>query len=129
MKSEDIQKVVLLKYQSGEYPTKIFRDLHGALDLTTFKRWCKMIDETALIELSRPPGRFPTVRTKTTTSKVKKRLEKGKVSSRKLAIELGFSRTSARRILKEDLGCRPYTTLIEPAISHQNKVERKYFAN
>lgn len=30
MKSKDIQKVVLLKYQSDKYPTKIARELHGA---------------------------------------------------------------------------------------------------
>ncbi len=35
MKSEDLQKVVALEHQKGDYPTKIFRDLNGALGLTT----------------------------------------------------------------------------------------------
>ena len=69
------------------------------------------------------------MRTKATISKVKRKLEREKVSSRKLALKLDISRTSARRILREDLGCRPYKTLIEPVISDQNKEKRKQFAN
>jgi hypothetical protein len=38
MKSEDLQKVVALKHQNGDYPMKIFRDFNGALSLTTIKR-------------------------------------------------------------------------------------------
>jgi len=88
-----------------------------------------MIDEISSIDLSRSSGRSRTVRTKTMISKVKRKPERGKVSNRKLALELDISRTSARRILREDLGCRPYMTLIEPFISDQNKIKRKQFAN
>ena len=35
MKSKDLQQVVTLKHQNGDYPTKIFRDLNGVLGLTT----------------------------------------------------------------------------------------------
>ena len=31
MKSEDFQNVLLAKYQNGDGPTKIFRDLNGSL--------------------------------------------------------------------------------------------------
>ena len=64
MISEDLQKVVAVKYQSGDYPTKIFRDLNGTLGLTTIKRCCKMIDETGVLNLTSPPGPPRTVRTK-----------------------------------------------------------------
>ena len=49
MKSEDLQKLVLLKHQNGDYPTKIFHDLNGILSLETIKRWCGMIKETGSI--------------------------------------------------------------------------------
>ena len=37
MKSKDIQKVVKTKYENGEDPTKIYRDLAGAVSLPTIK--------------------------------------------------------------------------------------------
>jgi hypothetical protein len=45
MKSKDLQNVVLSKYNSGDHPRKIFRDLNGGLALSTVQRWCKMIDK------------------------------------------------------------------------------------
>lgn len=41
MKSEDFQKVVALKHQNSDYPTKIFRDLDGVIRLATITRWYK----------------------------------------------------------------------------------------
>ena len=38
MKSKDLQKVVLSKYQNGDNPTKIYRDLNGGIGLRTIKR-------------------------------------------------------------------------------------------
>ncbi|CAF4548167.1 unnamed protein product, partial [Rotaria sp. Silwood2] len=72
MKSKDLQKVVFSKYENGDYPTKIFRDLNGALRLNTIKRWCKMIDETGSINLTTVPGRPRTIRTKSAINKVKR---------------------------------------------------------
>ncbi|CAF1949018.1 unnamed protein product [Rotaria magnacalcarata] len=129
MKSEDLQKLIILKHQNGDYPTKIFRDLNGILSLTTIKRWCGMIDETGSINLRYSPGRPRTARTKGAINKVKKKLQENKVSSRKLALELDISRTSARRILRDDLGCRPYKYLVEPALTQEHKEKRKTFAN
>ena len=103
MKSKDLQKLVLSKYEKGEGPSEIFRHLNGALCLRTGKRWCKMIRETGSIELSTSPGRSPIIRTKEPIKKVKHRLNrKKKVTNRKLAVELNISRTSVRRILKND---------------------------
>ncbi|CAF2128168.1 unnamed protein product [Rotaria magnacalcarata] len=56
MKSKDLQQVVFRKYEDGDGPTKIFRDLNGSLGLATIKRWCKMIRDTSSIQLSKPPG-------------------------------------------------------------------------
>ncbi|CAF2762515.1 unnamed protein product [Rotaria sp. Silwood2] len=95
MKSEDLQKVVALKHQNGDYRTKIFPDLNGVLGLTTIKRWCKMIDETGFINLTTSPGPLRTIRTEDAIKKVKQKLQQNKISSRKLALELGMSRTSA----------------------------------
>ena len=69
MKSKDLQKLVLSKYEKGEGPLEIFRHLNGALCLRTVKRWCKMICETGSIELSTSPGRSRTIRTKESIKK------------------------------------------------------------
>ena len=64
MKSKDLQKIVLSKYQSGDAPTKICRDLNGGIDLRTIKRWCYMIRQSGSITLSSPPGYSCFIRTK-----------------------------------------------------------------
>ena len=129
MKSEDLQKVIVSKRQNGDFPTKNYHDLNGTLGLTTIKRWCKMIDETGSITLTSPPGCPRTVRTEGIVKKTKRKLQQRKVSSRKLALELGMSRTSARRILRENLGCRPYKHVVEPVLTEEHKEKRKKFAN
>jgi len=64
MKSEDIQKLVLSKYQKGESPTKIFEDLNGFVSIWTVRWWCKMVNETGSINLSYSTGRSRFIRTK-----------------------------------------------------------------
>ncbi|CAF4402778.1 unnamed protein product, partial [Rotaria magnacalcarata] len=89
MKSKDFQNLVLSKYQSGDGPTKIFRDLNGLIGLRTIERWCKNIRDTGSINLSSPPGCHGIIRTKGAIQKVKNRLEHRKpVSSRKVARDL-----------------------------------------
>ena len=130
MKSKDLQKLVLSKYEKGEGPSEIFRHLNGALCLRTDKRWCKMIRETGSFELSTSPGWSRTIRTKESIKKVKHRLNwKKKVTSRKLAVELNISRTSVRRILKNDLLLRPYKKIVEPLLTDEHKEKRKKFSN
>ncbi|CAM4981834.1 unnamed protein product [Rotaria socialis] len=74
MKSEDLQNIVLSKYQNGDTPTKIFRDLNGGIGLRTIKRWCQMILQSGSITLSSPPGCPRLARTKGNIRKVKNRL-------------------------------------------------------
>ena len=130
MKSKDIQNLVLSKYQSGDEPAKIFRDLNGSVSLPTIERWCKSIRESRAINLKRPPGRPRTIRTKAAITKVKHRLkQRTHVSSRKLARELGISRTSVQRILKNDLKLQAYKIQIEPLLTNEHEEKRVKFAN
>ena len=130
MKSEDLQKLVLSKNENGDSPPKIFQDLNGLVSLRTIQRWCKLITDTGGITLSHSSGRPRIIRTKGMIRKVKNRLKrKKKVSIRKLAVELDISNGSVQRILKEDLGCRPYKKRIEPLLTDIEKSKRIKFAN
>jgi inhibitor of nuclear factor kappa-B kinase subunit alpha len=130
MKSKDFQKLVLSKYETGDGPAKIFRDLNGAISLRTIERWCKSIRATGCINLSRSPGRPRTIRTKTSVRKIKHQMERRKsVSSRRLARELGISRTSVRRVLKDDLGLQAYKIQNKPLLTDEHKEKRIKFAN
>ncbi|CAM2721683.1 unnamed protein product [Rotaria socialis] len=130
MKSKDLQKLVLSKYENGDGPTKIFRDLNGAISLQTIERWCKSIRDTGCINLSTSPGRPRTIRTKAAIRKIKNRVERRRsVSSRKIARELGISRTSIRRILKNDLELQAYKIQKEPLLTDEHKEKRIKFAN
>ncbi|CAF3760617.1 unnamed protein product [Rotaria socialis] len=64
MKSKDLQKVVLSKYQKGDTPKQIYHDLNGGLGLRTIERWCQMIRRSGTITLSKPPGGPRLVRTR-----------------------------------------------------------------
>jgi hypothetical protein len=130
MKSDDLQNLVLSKYNNHDGPTKIFRDLNSAVSLATVEQWCNMILETSSINLHRPPGRTRTIRTKAAIQKVKTRVGRGQqVSSRKLARELAISRTSVQRILCEDPALRAYKTQVEPPLSDEQRKKRVLFAN
>ena len=130
MKSKDLQNIVLSKYQNGDAPTKICRDLNGGISLVTVKRWCQMIRRTGSIGLSGTHGGPRIVRTKENIIKVKNRLRrKTGVSARKPSMELGISAANVRRILKVDLGLKPYKKVSEPSLSNDQKIKRKKFSN
>ena len=130
MKSRDLQKLVISKYNAGQGSAEIHQHLNGALGLRTVKRWCKMIRGTGSIELNVPPGRPRTIRTRESIQKVKTRLNRKKpVSIRKLSRELNISRTSVRRILKDDLALRPYKKIVESRLTDEHKKKRKTFSN
>ena len=79
------------------------------------------------IEMTTLPDRLRTIRTKNMIQKVKTRLKR--VSFQKLAQEFDVSRTSVRRILRTDLGLRPYKKRIVPLMTVAQKLKRKKFAN
>ena len=122
MKSKDLQTTVKNKYGKGDGRTKIYRNLGGAVSLRTIKLWVQMLKKTGSIDLSHPPGRPRTVRTKANISKVKYRLaHKKTVSTRRLVAEMNISRTSAHRMLHEDLGCFPYKKIKQPKLTDLQK--------
>ena len=130
MKSKDLQTAVKNKYDNGDGPTKIYRDLGGVVSLRTIKSWIQMINHNGSINLSYSPGRPRTARTKANVLKVKHRLQqKKRVSTRRLAAEMSISATSARRILREDLGCFPYKKIKQPKLTDLHKRKRVKFAN
>ncbi|CAM2725078.1 unnamed protein product [Rotaria socialis] len=130
MKSKDIQKVVKTKYENGDGPTKIFRDLAGAVSLLTIKLWIKMINTTGSITLSSPPDCPRTVRTNTAIVKVKHRLnQKKRVPTRKLAKDVKISRTSVQRTLREDLGCACAEGLTTPVILENGTMDVEVYIN
>ena len=88
MKSKDLRNIVLSKYQNGDAPTKISRDLNDGISLVTVKRWCQMIHRTGSIELSDTHGGPRIVRSKENILKVKNHLRrKTGVSAGKLSME------------------------------------------
>ena len=118
MKSKDLQKVVLSKYQKGDTPKQIYHHLNGGLGLRTIERWCQMIRRSGTMTLSKPLGGPRLARTRENIQKVKNRLRrKKKVSTRKISMELHISERSVRRIMKNDLGLHPYKKVIEPLLS------------
>jgi len=89
-----------------------------------------MLNKTGSINLSHSPGRPRTVRTKANISKVKCRLaQKKRVSTRRLTAELDISKTSAQRILREDLGCFPYKKIKQRKLTDLQKRKRVKFVN
>ena len=76
MNSKDFQNLELSQYQSGDGQTKIFRDLNGFVSLRTIERWCKAVRVTGSINLSSPPGRQRTIRTKGAIQKITHGLER-----------------------------------------------------
>ena len=95
MKTKDLQKLVLSKYDNDDRTTEIFRDLNGAISLSTIERWCRRIHEVGIIDLVNPCGCSRTIRTKAVIQKIKRRLNRRKpLSSRKLARDSGICRDS-----------------------------------
>ena len=86
-----------------------------------------MIGESGSIELSASPGSSPAIRAKKWIKRVKDRLNrKKKATSRKVAVQLNISRTSVRRILKNDLLLRPYKKMVEPLLIDERKEEKNF---
>ncbi|CAF2886452.1 unnamed protein product [Rotaria sp. Silwood2] len=130
MKSEDLRKVVFRKYEDGDGVCKIFRDLNGSLGLNTIKRWCKMVRYTGSIQLSTSPDAPRLARTSKTIEKVKHKLDRKKmVTTRRLAKKYGISKSSAHRILTEDLELYAHKMTIKPKVTEVQKNKRKKFVN
>ena len=129
MKSKNLQKLELPKYEAGQTSKKSFEDSNGTVGHRTVKRWCKLIWETGAINLSKPSGCHRTVRTKATIQKIKRKSNGGKrISYRKLALEMDMSFSSTYRILRKDLRMKPYKITVESLLKDEHKSQRKKFA-
>ena len=130
MKSKDLQKLVLSKYEAGQTPKNIFQDLNGAVSYRTVKQWCQMIRRTGAIDLSKPSVCHRTAHTKAVIQKIKRKSKGSKrISCRKLALEMDISFSNAYRILGKDLKMMPYKKTVEPLLKDDHKAQRKKFAN
>ena len=108
----------------------IHEDLHGSMGLSTVERWCKMIRDTGKITLFKSIDRLRTVRTAANIRKMKHRHDRLQVfSCRKIARDLRISRTTAQRILKDDLKLKSYRIKVQPKIPEDQKTKRLKFTN
>ena len=82
MKSKDIQKAVKIKFENGDGPTEIYRDLVGVVSLQTIKLRIKKINNIGSVDLSSPPGHSRTPHTKANILKAKQRLDQKRMSTR-----------------------------------------------
>ena len=130
MNSEDLRKVVFRKYEDGDGVCKIFRDLNGSFGFNTIKRLCKMIRDAGSIQLSTSSGAPRLARTSKTIEKVKHKLDrKEMITTLRLAKNYGISKSSAHRMLTEDLELYAYKVTIEPKLTEEHKNKRKKFVN
>ena len=89
-----------------------------------------MIDTIDSIDLVYSSGRSCISQTPEAIQKVESgENANGRVSVRKLAIELRIYRTSIHRTLKQDLKCRNYKRRVQLFLTDAHKAERKAFAN
>ena len=84
-----------------------------------------MIRETGSIQLSTPPGDPRFARTSKTIQKVKHKLNQQMVSVRSLAKDCSISKSSAHRILKDNLKLCAYKMRIESKLTEEHKNKRK----
>ena len=80
-----------------------------------------MIRKTGSIQLSTPPGGPHFARTIKTIQKVKHKLNQQMVSVRSLAKDYSISKSSAHRILKDNLKLCAYNMRIEPKLTEEHK--------
>ena len=88
-----------------------------------------MIRKTGSIQLSTPPGGPRFARTSKTIQKVKHKLNQQMVSVRSLAKDYSISKSTAHRILKDNLKLCAYKMRIKPKLMEEHKNKRKKFVN
>ena len=113
MKSKELQKLLLSKYETGSISKKLFEVLNNAVSHRTLQRHCKTIRKTGAIDLSKLYTCHRTVRMKTAIQKITRKSKGGKrISCRNLALEMNMPFSSAYRILKKDLKMKAYKKLL-----------------
>ena len=88
-----------------------------------------MINNIGSIDLSSPPGRSHTARTKANILMAKQRLDQKRLSTRRLADEMKISKSSIHQILREDLHSFPYKKVKQSKLTNLQKRKRIKFSN
>ena len=89
-----------------------------------------MLRDTGKITFFKSTGCLRTVRAAANIRKVKHRHDRLQgFSCRKIVCDLRISRTSAQRILKDDLKLKSYKRKVQPKISEDQKAKRLKFAS
>lgn len=106
---EDRVAVIAL-HRCGNAPTEIFNILKNLkITLRFVYRTIKRYTEDSSFEDRKRSGRPRTVRTPAVIKAVKARIQRNPVRKQKiLALQMGLSRTTIKRVLNEDLGLRAY---------------------
>jgi len=129
MKDESIQRIALRLHEQGLSCRQISNQLTGEASKTTINDWIKRYHNSGKIGLKRPPGAKRTKRTKKLIQRVKKGIlqKKTKKSARQLAKSLNVSRTTIRRVIKDDLGLKSYVKRVAPKLTDAQKKKRFSF--
>lgn len=108
-KKEDRVAVIAL-HRCGYAPTEIFNILQKLkITLRFVYRTIKRYTEDSSFEDRERSGRPRTVRTPAVIKAVKARIQRNPLRKQKiLALQMGLSKTTVKRVLNEDLGLRAY---------------------
>jgi transposase len=124
---KNFREIITKKFNNGEKPGKIFKDLKKLGVKRDFVyRTIRRYKETGSSKDRQRSGRPRSVRTKKVMKAVRERIRrKGQRSARKLAKELNISRGSMLNILKEDLGMNAYKKRKVQGLSEASKEKRR----
>ncbi|KIH63514.1 hypothetical protein ANCDUO_06185 [Ancylostoma duodenale] len=107
---EDNHSAIVALYRSGMKPLQIFKELKSiGVSQSQVYRTIKRYLETGSSKKRHGGGRRETARIAANIGRLRKRLQRNpRQSSRKLSKSTGISRSTVMRIVKEDLGLRPF---------------------
>ncbi|CAF3893753.1 unnamed protein product [Rotaria magnacalcarata] len=104
LKSKEIQELVRRLYNDGCGGNEIHKSLRGLISKRTIFYWLKSIKATGTIQLQGPPC-CPMLPSK----------------------KLNVSRSTVRRIIKDDLGYKAFVKRVAPKLTEKQKIKRKSF--
>ena len=123
MKSKDIQNLTLRLHQEEVNGNEIYEHLRGTVSRATIYYWIKIINRCDTIDLTSPIDCSRVIRTKALIRKAKQRWSREKrTSTRILPKEMNVFHTNMRRVIKEELGLKPYIKRISPRLTEQHKI-------
>jgi transposase len=124
---KELRPAIIRMHERGVKNNEIVRLL--GVHEATVRKAIERFEETGSNNDRKRSGRKKTARTPKNIQRVKKMMQQNPTtkanSTRKLAKKLPFSRRSAQRILKEDLGMKPYKFLERQKLTDVAKKKRK----